>query len=214
MRPVAAVGAIMVMIGLLVRGTASSDQHQLDAVGEKPERVTLQALTERGLQGQRNVIITDFAPCAGYVIIKRVTKQGFQEIASTFERCYVPLVPRRNGPDEYADRAPRQVSIVIHCPLDPGSRATEERCGGPELHGIVEGLASELDPEARSALAQQYPDTDFGKCLVVTEGAKVVPFGPPKVMRQVGNWVMLVGGVLLGVAAVLAVDRRSVTHRS
>lgn len=215
MRPTAAIGAILVMIGLLVRGVSLSDRKQIDAFGETPERITLQALIERGPRGPKNVIITDFVPCENYVIVKRVPTQYGQPVSDgVVERCYVPLAPRTAGPGGFVDARPLRVHVVVHCPLGDDSADTIQRCSGPELRGLVEGTVTDLSPGTKRLLAEQYPHTDQMKCVVVTEGAAVVPVAPPSVTRRVGGWAIGFGCVFLGVAAVLRLERRAVTPRS
>ncbi|HEY1186107.1 MAG TPA: hypothetical protein VGE74_00560 [Gemmata sp.] len=208
MRAFAAVGAILVLIGLLGYGLSISDRRRTEGMGTEPERLTLQTLLARGTQGQRNVVVTDFAPCENYVIVKLVTKEYGREIGSKVERCFVPLAPRASGPSGYVDTRPSQIRIAVNCPFGGGGEDTVARCREPELLCLVEGYASALDLGTRQVLAQQYPGTDFDKCLVVTLNVPTAPTGRPGFAQKVVLWLGWLGCGCWAVAAVLALKRR------
>lgn len=94
MRPLAAIGAILVMIGLVIRSISISNRNQIEAFGEHLERLTLKALIDRGPQGPKNVIITDYVLCANGVI---------EELFAALSYGSGPMV---FGPDDTVDHAP------------------------------------------------------------------------------------------------------------
>lgn len=211
MRPFAAVGMILVLSGFLFTSCSSKSRRERATFGTTPQRISLEALTERGSAGPRNVILTDYRLCRNYVVEQRIGKGPGGQVETRWLRAYIPVVRSPEPGDGFlAEIDPRDIRIVIHCPDVSDEKELLRRCGGPELQGLVVGTMTDLSGEEQRLLKEKYPETDPARCIVIKEGAVVEAVGDPNTVRTVGLVLMGLGGALLAVAAVLFSDRRAV----
>jgi hypothetical protein len=209
MRSLAAIGAILLMVGFLLFATAGADAKQIAQYGEKPERITLKSLIDRGPNGPKNVIITDYVACENYVLetLERKARTGHPH-ESRKVRAYVPIVPAVGDSLGVVDLRPRRVQVVIECENFKDETDIFRRCAGPELQGLVMGRVSDIHLNVvREAIRRAYPDTVQEECLIVTEGEQVTTLGPPSLVRRIGEWVMYAGCIFLGLAAICWMER-------
>lgn len=77
-------GVGMVLIGFLFVKAAEGEELRLAGVEKTLERMTLAQLITRGPGGPKHVIVSDYAMCDDYVVVKRRT---------LWEGVYLPIIP-------------------------------------------------------------------------------------------------------------------------
>lgn len=164
---------------------------------ERPVSTTVAALSERGVDGNRHVSITDgrLGPHSGihsYSYYNRTSRQ-----TTTVQRAYHPLFPS-------SAQQPGAVVVVVMTSMEESDQLPSQS-GGPVVQGMVnnaKGLFSNrdgLDPlpaDAKQQLQRSYPDVDFSRCMVVNLGETPAKEQTLMIVFAVVAPLLLIGAVV------------------
>jgi hypothetical protein len=186
---------IRVGIGLLVAcgvlGYLSVKEWRLSrSSSATPEEITLKALVARGPHGNPNIILTEYFPCPNFVC-----QEG--KYGKDWTTVWVPVLPLDQAVVQLP-QGPNTISnfqaIIISTNAKNEAEMTA-RLVQPKLRSMVMNELRSLGSEEKKLLAQNYPNTDFSKCLIIEEGRE--PAGSGKLLLMAG------GGGLAGVGGVV-----------
>jgi hypothetical protein len=178
------VGGFLVVFGFREARLASGASAQ-------PEQISLSALIARGPEGNPHIILTDFQLSDPYIVEQDKGKEKWNKV-------WVPVVPTGRRPNLGMGQLPGPGGMGIRT-TNPQALVYSLKCRDqadlntrvnvPQLQGMVINRIEGLDSDAKRLLQQDFPATDFTRCLIIQEGRQ-----PTSAMIST---LMLVGGVIV-----------------
>jgi hypothetical protein len=213
------IGCFLIYLGFQERGLAAT-------ANQVPEEISLKNLIARGPDGNPNVILTDYELCEN-IVYKPGKYGGWQNV-------WVPVVPideteeeplpfpganppGKNPPGKNPgvpnDVQPAGVKPTVVRALIFTTHAHNEdelvrNCQKDKLPALVTNKISSIGYEEKKILEQQYPGTDWSRCLIIHEGRE-----PAGVVKQ----TLLFGGgaalIFLAMVIPVVILIRSINQR-
>lgn len=167
-----------------------------DATGE-PVEIKLKDLIARGPEGNPHVILTDYVTCANIIYETKGSSKSWTQV-------WVPIVAADDiavvpGKDITVDRFQAILSSKSVRNLGEIDAVLDK----PKLKALVTNKIMSLGDKEQKLLKQNYPGTDFTRCLIIQEGRE--PASPIKLLLLGGGaGLCLLGGIgcfIVGFAA-------------
>jgi hypothetical protein len=163
---------VLVLLGGIVLGwvTYSEASVALNSSHE-PTEISLGDLIARGPEGNGNIVLTKYVPCANYVI----TQAGPRPAPSTpWTSVWVPLIPaeemKANQESPPRPSAPKVLlfSDNIHNVVELEAKLKARRLQARVTNSDF--ARDGLKPEIRNLLLQAYPGVDLRSCMIIEQG--------------------------------------------
>jgi hypothetical protein len=188
------IGIMLLIFGGILFGVGWQERGMAANASAQPEEISLKNLIARGPDGNPNIILTDYVLCENLV---------YESKNGRWTKVWIPAIPTTDLPPN-ATKVGRPGNIrALVFSINAGNEAeVEQRCQQPKLRALVTNKIVSLGGQEKKLLEQNYPGTDFARCLIIQEGRE--PAGSTKLLLMLGGGSVLVlaGLGVLGVTAV------------
>jgi hypothetical protein len=167
-----AVGVVALAAGVIAAYLLPDQWQTATALALEPQQITLDELAEKGPGGNPHVVVTHYVCGSGYVsetmVRKGAPRPGPTENA--YGKAWIPLFPK-SATGNLEEPEPKRFAILLE--TSPTVASTQEfhmLSRKQSMEGLVVPFSHRrLSSQIRDGLAANYPETDFGKCLVLVQ---------------------------------------------
>jgi hypothetical protein len=199
MRAVFWIGIILLIVGGASANLGYQERTIALQSSASPEEISLAKLLERGIDGNPNIVLTDFDLCENYV---------YESDNVRWSGAWIPVVPATHTGEAGMKAAPKVVQALLFTIKAQSEPELVQRFAAPKLPALVVNKIVTLKDDSRKVLEKAYPGTDFTKCFIIQEGRE--PASDAKWMTMLGGGVLaaVLGLALLGFCLIRLIMRK------
>ncbi|HEX3146666.1 MAG TPA: hypothetical protein VHR66_01105 [Gemmataceae bacterium] len=173
-------GGMMVWFGFKEKDIASAST-------QAPETITLKNLLARGIDGNANIVLTEFVPCDNYV---------YESKGSVWKSAFVPVVPKDQADPGGHGGSPSAVKAIIFSTKARNENDLYSRVSQQQLAGLIVNKIRPLESKEKKLLLDSYPQSDFSTCVIIQEGRE--PASEEKTALMIYGGI---AGIVIGLGA-------------
>jgi hypothetical protein len=154
---------LFLVVGGLLLYFSFRERNLAEKATPTPEAITLQALIDRGPDGNPHVEIKDFALANNFIY-----ETESEANKDRFKKVWLPAAPLQPGQGGGMP-APAfgPIAAIIKSTDAKNRAAVEGLAQAASIRGLVVNKIESLGGEERRLLEQNYPGTNFERCLII-----------------------------------------------
>jgi hypothetical protein len=165
-----AVGVVAIMAGTLAAYLLPAQWRTAAALDLEPQQITLDDLATNGPGDNPHVVVKGYVCGSNYVTETMVRKNAPRPgpTDNAYGKAWIPLFPKSAAGNEPEPK--RFVVLLETSPTVASAQAFHTLSRKQSMEGLVVPFSyRELASEVGPMLAANYPETDFGKCVVLVQ---------------------------------------------
>jgi hypothetical protein len=180
-------GIALIVIGCILGYFTFREGQLASTASAKPEEISLKALVARGPEGNAHIILKDYVAFPQSAVV-----WSKEDTPNTYTHVFIPIAP----PDatRVEGKPPPKLDALIKSFKAHSDQAVAQLASQPTIKGMVINRIESLGKKDRELLQQDFPATDFNRCLIVQDGRE--PSGYALILLMgAGTLVLIAGGV-------------------